>query len=71
MISGVRPDLAHRWSRSRLETTILQLVADGVLDVDALVSHVVPVVRAAEAYRLLDAADPDVLQVVLDFGASS
>jgi hypothetical protein len=35
--------------------------------VDALVSHVVPADRAAEAFALLDVGDPEVLQVVLDF----
>ena len=68
-ISGVRTDLSHRWSSHRLETTVLELIASGRIDVDPLVSHVVPVADAARAYRLLDEADPDVLQVVLDFTA--
>jgi threonine dehydrogenase-like Zn-dependent dehydrogenase len=66
-ISDVRPDLAHRWSRERLESTVMTLLSHGRLDVDALVSHVVPADRAAEAFALLDVGDPEVLQVVLDF----
>jgi 2-desacetyl-2-hydroxyethyl bacteriochlorophyllide A dehydrogenase len=66
-ISGVRSDLAHRWSRERLDTTMLDLLVGGDLAVDPLISHVVPVERAAQAFALLDAGDPDALQVVLDF----
>ena len=66
-ISGVRPDLAHRWSRERLETTVIDLLGREDLEVDVLVSHVLPAERAAQAFALLDAGDPDVLQVVLDF----
>ena len=67
-ISGVRGDLAHRWSPQRLEDTVLELIAAGELAVDPLVSHVLPVARAADAFALLDAGDPQVLQVVLAFG---
>lgn len=66
-ISGVRHDLAHRWSRARLEATVVDLLAGGELEVDALVSHVLPAERAADAFALLDTGDPEVLQVVLDF----
>jgi threonine dehydrogenase-like Zn-dependent dehydrogenase len=66
-ISDVRPDLSHRWSRERLESTVMNLLANGRLDVDQLVSHVVPAHRAAEAFALLDIGNPEVLQVVLDF----
>jgi threonine dehydrogenase-like Zn-dependent dehydrogenase len=66
-ISGVRPDLAHRWSRERLDATVIDLLARGDLAVDPLISHVVPVTRAADAFALVHAGDPDVVQVVLDF----
>jgi threonine dehydrogenase-like Zn-dependent dehydrogenase len=45
----------------------MNLLANGRLDVDQLVSHVVPAHRAAEAFALLDIGNPEVLQVVLDF----
>jgi 2-desacetyl-2-hydroxyethyl bacteriochlorophyllide A dehydrogenase len=66
-ISGLRPDLAHRWSRERLEATAMDLLSHGRLEVDQLISHVVPAQRAAEAFALLDVGDPEVLQIVLDF----
>lgn len=66
-ISGIRPDLAHRWSRDRLEATVIDLLARRELEAEALISHVLPIERAAAAYALLDSADPDVLQVILDF----
>jgi len=66
-ISGIRPDLAHRWSRERLEATVIDLLARRELEAEALISHVLPIERAAAAFALLDSADPDVLQVILDF----
>lgn len=70
-ISGIHPDLAHRWSRERLEATVIDLLVRGELAVDPLISHVVPVARAADAFALLHAGDPDVLQTVLDFTEGS
>jgi threonine dehydrogenase-like Zn-dependent dehydrogenase len=66
-ISGIRPDLAHRWSRERMERTVIDLLTREDIDVDALVTHVLPAERAAEAFALLDDRDPAVLQVILDF----
>jgi threonine dehydrogenase-like Zn-dependent dehydrogenase len=68
-ISSVRPDLAHRWSHERLAATVMDLIARGEMTVDPLVSHVVPVARAADAFALLHDGNPDVMQVVLDFTA--
>ncbi|MEO3753101.1 zinc-binding alcohol dehydrogenase [Streptomyces sp. B6B3] len=66
-IGGVPPQLAGRWTVERLQRTFLGLVADGRVDVLSLVSHVVPVARAAEAYTLLDERPAEALQVVLEF----
>ncbi len=66
-IGGVPPQLAHRWSVERLQSTFLRLVADGLVDVHALVSHIVPVADAADAYALLDERPAEALQVVLEF----
>ncbi|MFC4530439.1 zinc-dependent alcohol dehydrogenase [Sphaerisporangium dianthi] len=66
-IGGVPPQLAGRWSVERLQRTFLRLVADGLVDVASLVSHVVPAADAAEAYVLLDERPADALQVVLEF----
>ena len=44
-----------------------QLCAAGRIDPMPLVSHVIPATSAAEAYRLVDAPPPDLLQVILNF----
>jgi 2-desacetyl-2-hydroxyethyl bacteriochlorophyllide A dehydrogenase len=67
-ISGVAPRLGARWDRARLERTVMQLAADGRLALEPLVTHVVPAEDAADAFRLLDEAAEDVVQVVLEFG---
>jgi threonine dehydrogenase-like Zn-dependent dehydrogenase len=59
--------LTHRWTVARLHRAVLGLLADGMVDVTSLVSHVVPVRDAASAYRLLDEDPSAALQVVLDF----
>ena len=66
-ISGVAPRLAHRWDVARLERTVIDLAADGRLELEALVTHVVPVEDAADAFRLLDERPEEAIQVVLDF----
>jgi threonine dehydrogenase-like Zn-dependent dehydrogenase len=63
--------LALRWDEDRLQRTFLRQVDEGALDATALVSHVVPVRRAAEAYELLDQRSADALQVVLEFPEES
>jgi 2-desacetyl-2-hydroxyethyl bacteriochlorophyllide A dehydrogenase len=66
-IGGVPQQLAGRWTVDRLQQTFLRLVADGLVDVKGLVSHVIPVAEAADAYVLLDERPADALQVVLEF----
>ncbi len=66
-IGGVPPQLAGRWSVERLQQTFLRLVADDRVDTRSLVSHVVPVAEAADAYTLLDERPGEALQVVLEF----
>ncbi|MFF1398964.1 zinc-binding alcohol dehydrogenase [Streptomyces sp. NPDC058287] len=66
-IGGVPSSLSGRWTVERLQQTFLRLVADGQVDVKSLVSHVVPVADAADAYVLLDERPADALQVVLEF----
>lgn len=68
-ISSVAPRLAHRWSLVRLEQTVMRLAAERRLELEALVSHLLPAERAAEAFRLLDERPEETLQVVLDFQA--
>jgi 2-desacetyl-2-hydroxyethyl bacteriochlorophyllide A dehydrogenase len=67
-VSGVSPRLDHRWDLSRLERTVMSLAAEARIDVESLVSHVLPAERAAEAFRLLDEQPEEAVQVVLAFG---
>lgn len=66
-ISGVPAHLDGRWNVERLQSVVLRLIQDGRLDVSPLVSHVVPVREAPDAYRMLDQDPGQALQVVLDF----
>jgi 2-desacetyl-2-hydroxyethyl bacteriochlorophyllide A dehydrogenase len=68
-ISGVAPALQHRWDRMRLDTTAIELAVAGRIAVTELITHTFPLERAAEAFDLLDRADPDVLQVALEVTA--
>jgi 2-desacetyl-2-hydroxyethyl bacteriochlorophyllide A dehydrogenase len=66
-IGGVPPELAGRWSVERLQTTFLEQVGSGRIEVKSLVSHRVPVAEAAGAYALLDNHPGDALQILLEF----
>jgi threonine dehydrogenase-like Zn-dependent dehydrogenase len=66
-IFDVHPSLSHRWDRLRLDHAIMDLQADGRLRLPELITHRFPVQEAPEAFRLLDAGNGAVLQVVLDF----
>jgi 2-desacetyl-2-hydroxyethyl bacteriochlorophyllide A dehydrogenase len=66
-IGGVPPALAERWNQTRLNQTFLQLAVDRQVDPVGLVTHVIPVEEAADAYRMLDHRPHEALQVVLKF----
>ncbi len=66
-IGSLPPALRDRWSRERLHQAVIGLCATGRLNPRPLVSHLLPATEAAEAYALIDAAPPDLLQVILDF----
>lgn len=67
-ISGVNPALQHRWDKPRLTRAFMQLVADGRVALDPLITHVVPFREAASMYELLDTKPESVMQSVLAFG---
>lgn len=69
-ISGVNPQLQHRWDEHRLSRTVMDLAADGRLDLRPLISHTIPFRDAAEAYKLLDQRPGEAMQVVLQFDGS-
>lgn len=70
-ISGVNPALQHRWDKPRLTRAFMQLVADGRVALEPLVSHLVPFREAAAAFELLDGDTASVMQAVLSFGEPS
>lgn len=70
-ISGVAPGLRHRWDDYRLASTAIQLAVAGALRLTELVSHRIPLVDAAEAYRLLAERPAEAMQVVLTADADA
>ncbi len=63
-VSNLDPSLVPRWSiRRRRELAVSYL---GELLLDKMISHVLPVNRAAEAYRDIDQQPGEVIQVILD-----
>ncbi len=66
-ISNVDPALSYRWDRLRLIHTIMDLQAQGALNLRPVITHVVPFRQAARAFRILDETLEDALQIVLDF----
>jgi hypothetical protein len=55
-----------RWTERRNFEAVLDMLASGRLDVESLVSHRFPVVRALDAYGLLGSGEPS-LGIVLDY----
>lgn len=69
-ISGVPVGLGTRWDQPRLIRTVMRLILDGAIDVDALISDVVPAQKVPEVFDRLDAGDPQILQAILRFDAA-
>lgn len=70
-ISGVAPALQHRWNQYRLASTAIRLAEQGKLRLIDLISHELPVRKAADAFAMLDSRPQEALQVVLTFGGDS
>jgi 2-desacetyl-2-hydroxyethyl bacteriochlorophyllide A dehydrogenase len=62
-VSHLPPALGGRWDRTRRRDVAWSALAR--VDTGALISHRVPLARAAEAYHLLDGGAAGVLQVLL------
>lgn len=56
------------WERARVEQVVLDLLADGRLRTDGLLTHIVPFAQAAEAYALIAREPATVLKVALRYG---
>lgn len=66
-IGAVAPELNRRWDRIRMERTIFELAEQGKLDLEGLITRIMPFAEAADAYRMLDRHSEPNLQVVLSF----
>lgn len=66
-ISGVAPDLSYRWNRVRLAQTVMQLQADGLLNLRPLITHIEPFEKAAVLFEALDKTPEQVVQAVMEF----
>ncbi|HEY9075548.1 MAG TPA: zinc-binding alcohol dehydrogenase [Anaerolineaceae bacterium] len=66
-ISGVAPDLQHRWNKPRLWRSVIQMQKDGWLDLKSLVTHTAPFEQAASLFQALDQAPEQVMQAVIQF----
>lgn len=68
-ISGLAPELTHRWDRLRLVQTAIRLAAEGVLNLPALISHRAPFDEAARLFDLIDQNPDQIMQAVIEFPA--
>jgi threonine dehydrogenase-like Zn-dependent dehydrogenase len=66
-IFGVSPELHYRWDDTRQAQTFLRLMAEGVLNMRPLITHLLPFSQAGEAFRLCDQEGPKTIQVALEF----
>jgi 2-desacetyl-2-hydroxyethyl bacteriochlorophyllide A dehydrogenase len=67
-VSNIDPALQPRWTRERRLALAVRLLAE--LELAPLISHCLPLERAAEAYQLIDEHPEDTVQVVLTYGDS-
>jgi|SRR5687768_11201474 len=68
-IFGTDPELTYRWNALRLVQTFMRLQSEGIVNLQPIISHVIPFGEAGEAFRILDQEPENALQVVLDFTA--
>jgi 2-desacetyl-2-hydroxyethyl bacteriochlorophyllide A dehydrogenase len=64
-VGRINPALAPRWDHGRRLSVVSRLLAE--LPLERLISHRIPLSRAAEAYRLVDERPDETLQVVLTY----
>jgi 2-desacetyl-2-hydroxyethyl bacteriochlorophyllide A dehydrogenase len=64
-------DCPHRdypaWDRARIHATVTDLLAQGRLKTDGIISHRFPLNRAMEAYELIDQHPEETVKVVLTY----
>ena len=65
-LSGISPELSHRWSAARRMEAVLSLMPK--LNLEGLITDVIDHEDAAAAYEQIDRHPEDILQIVLDYG---
>ena len=65
-VSSVAPGLSGRWTKARRFRLVWRMLAE--LDAGALITHRLPVQKAARAYDLLDRRPSETLQVIFEYG---
>jgi 2-desacetyl-2-hydroxyethyl bacteriochlorophyllide A dehydrogenase len=66
-INGCAQRTHPLWTLDRLNTTARQLIADGTVRTEGLITHRVPFQQAAEAYALITNTPQDTIKVVLTY----
>lgn len=66
-ISGLAPELQHRWDRLRLVHTFMKLACAGKIQLLPLITHTMPAADAPALFKLLDEHPDEVLQAAIDF----
>ena len=66
-IGSVPNRLRSRWTVPRLQQTVVDHLASGLMDAPSLVTHTFQLADSAKAYELLDTDAQSALQVVLEF----
>ncbi len=70
-ISGVSPELQHRWNKMRLWQTAVQLQADGALDLRPIITNRASFEQAHELYEALDQRPQDVIHAIIEFNSGN
>jgi threonine dehydrogenase-like Zn-dependent dehydrogenase len=68
-VSNLDPSLIPRWTIRRRRELAVKYLSELLLN--ELITDVLPLDRAAEAYRLIDDRPAEVLQVILDYKDSN
>ncbi|PIP01231.1 zinc-binding dehydrogenase [Pleomorphomonas carboxyditropha] len=66
-VGAVNPFLGPLWSAERRGQLVREFIDSFAIDLSGFITHRVPLADAGRGYRLLDEADPDVVQMLIDY----
>ena len=67
-VGAMNPDLGPLWSVPRRARSRREYLDTFAADLAGFVTHRLPLAEAQRGYNLIDQGDPDVMQVVIDYG---